>query len=130
MDKIPSTLISDSMAGYLMAEKGIDLVVVGADRVAKNGDTANKIGTYSLSVLAQYHAVPFYVILPFSSIDLSCESGKHIVIEERKKEELTTLEGIQLAPSGLNAWNPAFDVTPAKLISRIFTEKGEYVFNK
>ena len=93
-DQIPATLITDSMVGYLMQVKGIDAVIVGADRVAKNGDTANKIGTYTFSIVANYHKVPFYVVLPFSSIDLNCPSGKNIHVEERNPKEVTFIENI------------------------------------
>jgi len=126
-DKIDVTLITDNMAGYFMALGQIDKVVVGADRIAKNGDTANKIGTYSVAVLAKNHGIPFYVAAPLSTIDFSLKNGSEIPIEERAADEVRTVFGKQLAPKNIKVANPAFDVTPAKLISRIITEKG--VFN-
>ncbi|MCP4808551.1 MAG: S-methyl-5-thioribose-1-phosphate isomerase [Proteobacteria bacterium] len=121
---IPCTLIADSMAGALMAEGRINSVVVGADRVAANGDAANKIGTYTLAVLAKHHGVPFYVAFPRSTLDLRCPNGQHIPIEERSPDELTTLRGVRIAPEGIHVWNPAFDVTPADLITGWITEDG------
>jgi len=123
-DGIPVTLITDSMAAWVMAAKKADMVIVGADRVAANGDVANKIGTYGLAVLADFHKIPFYVAAPLSSIDLSIESGRDIIIEERDPEEVTHLAGQQVAPSGVVVFNPAFDVTPAALITAVITEKG------
>lgn len=123
-EKIPSVLIGDSMAGLAMQSGWIDAVVVGADRVALNGDTANKIGTYSLAVLAAHHAIPFFVAAPWTTIDLQCANGAAIPIEERPEHELTQIQGVDLAPSGIKAWNPSFDRTPARLISAIFTENG------
>ena len=123
-EKIPSTLITDSMAAFLMSQKGIDGVVVGADRVVANGDTANKIGTYQLAIVAQYHGVPFYVAAPSTSIDCSLANGSLIHIEERPKHELTHINGMQIAAEGIDVWNPSFDVTPAKLITGIITEVG------
>ncbi|XP_041005510.1 methylthioribose-1-phosphate isomerase [Juglans microcarpa x Juglans regia] len=126
-DNIPATLIADSAAAALMKDGRVDAVIVGADRVAANGDTANKIGTYSLSLCAMNHHIPFYVAAPLTSIDLSLYSGKEIVIEERSPKELTHSRGglgEQVAASGISVWNPAFDVTPANLISGIITEKG------
>lgn len=126
-DKIPATLVADSAAAALMKEGRVDAVIVGADRVAANGDTANKIGTYSLALCAMYHNIPFYVAAPLTSIDLSLSSGKEIVIEERSPMELTHTRGglgEQVAASGISVWNPAFDVTPANLITGIVTEKG------
>lgn len=126
-DKIPATLIADSAAAALMQAGRVDAVVVGADRVASNGDTANKIGTYSVALCAKFHNVPFYVAAPLTSIDLSLSSGKQIVIEERSPKELLNTRGglgEQVAASGISVWNPAFDVTPANLISGIITEKG------
>lgn len=120
---IPATLITDSCAGHLMAQNKIDLVIVGADRIAGNGDTANKIGTYSLAVLAAYHDIPFYIAAPVSTVDPSTESGNEIVIEERCGSEITHLNNICLAPEGVSAFNPAFDITPAELITAIITEK-------
>lgn len=123
-DGIPTTLIADSSAGYLMARGEIDLVIVGADRVAANGDTANKIGTYPLAVLAKRHALPFYVACPLSSIDLALANGTGIPIEERPPGEVTGYRGLRWAPEGVKACNPAFDVTPAELITAIITERG------
>ncbi|HHU29131.1 MAG: S-methyl-5-thioribose-1-phosphate isomerase [Bacillota bacterium] len=123
-DNIPVTLIADNMAGYLMQQNKIDLVLVGADRIAANGDTANKIGTYSLAVLAKAHGIPFYVAAPLSTFDLSIKNGSQIVIEERPAEELTQLAGKAIAPEGIKCYNPSFDVTPAHLITAIITEKG------
>lgn len=123
-DGIDVTLITDSMAASLMARKGIDLVVVGADRIAANGDTANKIGTYGLAVLADYHGVPFYVAAPRSTIDMRIQSGDEIPIEERDHREITHFRGQRVAPKGVGVWNPAFDVTPAALVAAIITEVG------
>ena len=121
---IPCTLIADSMAGALLATGRISSVIVGADRVAANGDVANKIGTYSLAVLAHHHGVPFYVAFPRSTLDLRCPSGRHIPIEERAPGELTTVRGTRIAPPGVRVWNPAFDVTPAELVSGWIVEDG------
>ncbi|KJS01600.1 MAG: methylthioribose-1-phosphate isomerase [Peptococcaceae bacterium BRH_c4a] len=121
---IPVTLITDNMAGYLMSRGMVDLVVVGSDRIAANGDVANKIGTYGVAVLAREHGIPFFVAAPFSTIDISLQSGSQIPIEERSPEEVTCLGGIRLAPEGVRVWNPAFDVTPARLVSAIITERG------
>lgn len=123
-DQIPVTLIADNMAGYLMQQGKIDLVIVGADRVAANGDTANKIGTYSLAVLAQAHNIPFYVAAPTSTIDLKVSTGQDIPIEQRSPQEMREVFGVQIAPDGVEVYNPAFDVTPAKFITGIITEKG------
>ncbi|KAJ7956000.1 Methylthioribose-1-phosphate isomerase [Quillaja saponaria] len=126
-DDIPATLIADSAAAALMKAGRVDAVVVGADRVASNGDTANKIGTYSVALCARHHNVPFYVAAPLTSIDLSLSSGQEIIIEERSPKELLHSRGglgEQVAASGISVWNPAFDVTPASLISGIITEKG------
>ncbi|MFZ3373803.1 MAG: S-methyl-5-thioribose-1-phosphate isomerase, partial [Desulfitobacteriaceae bacterium] len=123
-DGIPVTLIADNMAGCLMQQDKIDLVIVGADRVAANGDTANKIGTYSLGVLANAHGIPFYVAAPTSTIDLKVRSGLEIPIEERPAKEMRELFGVQTAPTEVDVYNPAFDVTPAKYITGIITEKG------
>jgi methylthioribose-1-phosphate isomerase len=125
-DGIPVTLITDNMAAWVMAAKKADLVIVGADRVAANGDVANKIGTYGLAVLAKFHKIPFYVAAPLSSIDLSIASGQDIVIEERAPEEVTHVAGQQVAPTGVTVFNPAFDVTPAALITAVITEKGVF----
>lgn len=123
-ENIPVTLITDSMAGYLMARGMVDLVIVGADRIAANGDVANKIGTYSLAVLAGEHGVPFYVAAPFSTVDLNLPTGADIPIEERNHSEVTHLAGQAVAPGGVNVWNPAFDVTPNRLITAIITDRG------
>ena len=123
-EKIPVTLITDSMAGYFMSRGKVNYVIVGADRIAANGDTANKIGTYTLAVLAKENGVPFYVAAPTSTIDLSLKSGAEIPIEERNPEEVTSIKGVRLAPKGVAAANPAFDVTPHQYITAIITEKG------
>jgi methylthioribose-1-phosphate isomerase len=126
-DKVPATLIADSAAAALMKSGCIQAVIVGADRIAANGDTANKIGTYNLAISAKHHGVQFYVAAPITSIDLSLPSGEQIVIEERSPNELLNSEGglgKQVAASGISVWNPAFDVTPANLITAIITEKG------
>jgi methylthioribose-1-phosphate isomerase len=121
---IPMTLITDSMAGYFMKRGEIDCVIVGADRIAANGYTANKIGTYALAVLANAHGIPFYVAAPTSTIDLSLTSGYQIPIEERNPEEVTHIRGIPIAPKDVTAANPAFDITPSGYITAIITEKG------
>ena len=121
---IPATLITDSMAGYFMGRGQVDLVVVGADRIARNGDVANKIGTYSLSLLARAHGIPFYVAAPISTLDLSLTDGSQIPIEERAIEEVTCIGGRRLAPAGIRVANPAFDVTPASCVDAIITERG------
>jgi len=121
---IPVTLITDSMAGYFMQQKKVDCVIVGADRIASNGDAANKIGTYTLAVLAKENDIPFYIAAPTSTIDLSLSSGDQIPIEERSPEELTHIKGVPIAPEGTRAANPAFDVTPHSYITAIITEKG------
>jgi len=121
---IPSKLIADSVAATLMRDGKVDLVVVGADRIAANGDTANKIGTFMLSVVAQRYRVPFYVVAPVSTIDFECPSGKEIQIEERSSREVTHIEGVQVAPDNVEVYNPAFDVTPAENITAIVTEQG------
>lgn len=123
-DKLPGTLITDSMASALMAVKGVDCVVVGADRVTANGDTANKIGTYQLAIAARYHNIPFFAAVPSTTLDLTKSAGIEIHIEERPGEEMTTIFNQKLAPDGINVWNPAFDVTPCSLISGIITELG------
>jgi methylthioribose-1-phosphate isomerase len=123
-DGIPCTLITDSMAGYFMKAGRIQAVVVGADRIAGNGDTANKIGTYSAAVLAREHGIPFYVAAPLSTVDMTMLSGDEIPIEERDRREVTELAGKALAPEGIGVANPAFDVTPARLITAIITERG------
>jgi methylthioribose-1-phosphate isomerase len=123
-EKIPYTLITDNMAGFLMRQGRIDKIIVGADRIAANGDTANKIGTYSLAVLARAHRIPFYVAAPLSTIDVSLKTGDAIPIEERKSEEVTRFKGVPCAPNGTIVYNPAFDVTPSRLIKGIITEMG------
>ena len=123
-DAIPFELITDSMAANYMKCKGVDAVLAGADRVAANGDAANKIGTYSLAVLAHAHGIPFYIAAPLSTIDLTVATGKDIPIEERAPEEVTTIDSRRIAPDGTNVWNPAFDVVPADLITGLITEKG------
>jgi len=124
-DGIPVTLITDNMAGALMQQQGIQCCVVGADRIAANGDVANKIGTYSVAVLAKAHGIPFYVAAPVSTIDLETPDGEKIPIEERNASEVTQLHWSRvIAPPGISVWNPAFDVTPAKLITGIITERG------
>jgi methylthioribose-1-phosphate isomerase len=123
-DGIQTTVIADNMAGSLMRQGKVDLVVVGADRIAANGDTANKIGTYSVAVLAREHGIPFYVAAPLSTIDLGTPDGEHIPIEERNAREVTHTGGSQVVPDGALVWNPAFDVTPHPLIAGIITERG------
>jgi len=126
-DQIPVTLITDSMAGTLMRQGEIHLCVVGADRIAANGDVANKIGTYSVAVLAKAHGIPFYVAAPYSTIDLKMKSGAEIPIEQRNPLEVTTVHGSHpVAPAGVAVYNPAFDVTPAELITGIITERGVF----
>ncbi len=122
--EIPATLICDNMAGLVMKEGKVQAVVVGADRITANGDTANKIGTYSVAILAQAHGIPFYVAAPISTFDLKLASGELIPIEERGAAEITHGFGKQTAPAGMPVYNPAFDVTPARLITAIITERG------
>jgi len=121
---VPFTLITDSMAGYFMQKGEVSCVIVGADRIARNGDTANKIGTYSLSVLASENKVPFYVAAPTTTVDLSLDSGDKIPIEQRSPVEVTHIQGVSIAPEGVQAANPAFDVTPHHYITAIITERG------
>lgn len=123
-DGIPNTVICDNMAGYLMKLGKIDCVIVGADRIALNGDTANKIGTYSLSVLAKHHGIPFYISAPISTIDFNIKSGSEIPIEERSEDEIRFFNGKKIVPDESKVFNPAFDVTPAENITAIITEKG------
>ena len=123
-DGIDTTVITDNMAGSLMRQGGVNFVVVGADRIAANGDTANKIGTYSVAVLAREHGIPFYVAAPLSTVDLNTPDGSKIPIEERNPREVTHVRGTQLAPAGARVWNPAFDVTPHAFIAGIITERG------
>jgi methylthioribose-1-phosphate isomerase len=121
---VPGTLITDSMAGYFMKLGRVDCVITGADRIAANGDTANKVGTYTLAVLAKENGIPFYIASPTSTIDISLATGDDIPIEERRPGEVTHLQGVPVAPEGFPAANPAFDVTPHRYISAIITDKG------
>jgi methylthioribose-1-phosphate isomerase len=121
---IPFTLITDNMAGYFMSRGEVDCVVVGADRIAANGYTANKIGTYSIAVLANAHGIPFYVAAPTSTIDLSLTSGYQIPIEQRNPKEVTHIQGVAIAPAGTPVQNPAFDIIPARYITALITERG------
>ena len=123
-EKIPFTLITDNMAGFLMYQKKINVIIVGADRIARNGDVVNKIGTYSLSVLARENKIPFYVAAPISTIDMSLKSGEEIPIEVRDPKEVTHILGKQIAPTGTKVFNPAFDLTPNGYVEAIITEKG------
>ncbi len=123
-ENIPVTLITDSMAGYFMSRGEVNCVIVGADRIAANGDTANKIGTYTLAVLAMENGIPFYVAAPTTTVDLTLASGDEIPIEQRSQEEITHIQGVSIAPDGTGAQNPAFDVTPHHYITAIITEKG------
>jgi methylthioribose-1-phosphate isomerase len=123
-DGIDTTIITDNMSAALMGQGKVDLVVVGADRIAANGDTANKIGTYGVAVLAREHNIPFYVAAPLSTIDLRTPDGDHIPIEERNAREVTHVGSSQIAPAGAKIWNPAFDVTPHRFIAGIITERG------
>lgn len=123
-DNIPVTLITDNMSGYMMKKGRVQAVVVGSDRIAANGDVANKIGTYMVAVLAKEHNIPFYVAAPLSTVDLNCPTGEEIPIEERDSREVTHIRDIQLAPEGIEIGNPAFDVTPNHLVTAIITEKG------
>ena len=123
-DGIPVTLVTDGMVGSLLAGARMDAVVVGADRIAANGDAANKIGTYQAAVLAKEHGVPFVVAAPFSSVDLETPTGAEIPIEQRDPEEIVKIAGTRIAPEGVRVWNPAFDVTPARYITAIVTERG------
>ncbi len=123
-ENIPVTVITDNMAGHVMSRIGVNAVIVGADRIAANGDTANKIGTYSVAVLAKEHGVPLYVAAPTSTIDMKLKSGSEIPIEERSPEEVACVRGVRTVPKGVKVFNPAFDVTPARYIKAIITEKG------
>jgi methylthioribose-1-phosphate isomerase len=123
-ERIPCTLVTDNMAGHLMSRGDVDLVIVGADRIAANGDVANKIGTYTLAVLARRHGLPFYVAAPLSTFDAKCADGARIPIEERPPEEVTGYRGMRWAPEGVTVRNPAFDVTPGELITAIICQKG------
>jgi methylthioribose-1-phosphate isomerase len=122
--KIPTTVLTDNMAGWLMQTGKISLVLVGADRIARNGDTANKVGTYGLAILSRWHDIPFYVAAPTSTLDISLTCGKDIPIEERPPAEVTHFRGKRITPQGVKVFNPAFDVTPHSLIHGIITEKG------
>ena len=123
-DKIPCTLITDNMAGFLMQKEKIHAVIVGADRITANGDFANKIGTYMLAVMAKTHQIPFYVAAPYSSVDLTLFGGDKIPIEERSSKEVTHIQNCLVAPIGINVWNPAFDVTPYEYVTAFITERG------
>ncbi|MFD2168620.1 S-methyl-5-thioribose-1-phosphate isomerase [Tumebacillus lipolyticus] len=123
-DNIPVTVVTDSMAGYLMQQGMVDLVIVGADRITANGDAANKIGTYSLAVLAKHHGIPFYVAAPMSTVDYELETGASIEIEQRSADEVVFIGGKRMAPEGVPALHPAFDVTPHELITAIITDRG------
>jgi methylthioribose-1-phosphate isomerase len=123
-DGIPFVLITDNMAGHYMRQKGADLVITGADRIASNGDTANKIGTYSLAILAKEHNIPFYIAAPISTIDMSLKVGDDIPIEERSPDEITHIGRENIAPTSVKVWNPAFDMVSSKYIAGIITEKG------
>ncbi|HTC46632.1 MAG TPA: S-methyl-5-thioribose-1-phosphate isomerase [Candidatus Aquilonibacter sp.] len=123
-DNIPTTVISDNMAGAMMRQGKIGAIVVGADRIAANGDVANKIGTYTVAVLAKEHGIPFYVAAPISTVDLACADGNEIPIEQRNAREVTHIAGKQMVPDGVQIENPAFDVTPAKYVTAIITERG------
>ena len=123
-DNIPVTLITDNMSGHLMKKGRVQAVVVGSDRIAANGDVANKIGTYMVAVLARQHGIPFYVAAPLSTVDMNCPTGEEIPIEERNIREITHIQDIQLAPEGIDVNNYAFDVTPNEFVDAIITEKG------
>ncbi len=123
-DNIPVTVIADSMCGHFMHKKRVDLAVVGADRIAANGDVANKIGTYMVAVLARENNIPFYVAAPISTLDLSVASGDDIPIEERAGDEALVINGKRIAPEGVEAAHPAFDITPHRLVTAIITDKG------
>jgi len=123
-DNIPVKLITDNMSGFFMKNKHVDAVIVGADRIAGNGDVANKIGTYMVAVLAQKHRIPFYVAAPISTLDLSLSTGEEIPIEQRSEDEVTSLNNKRIAPEGAVAAHPAFDITPNDLVTAIITDKG------
>ena len=123
-DGIPTTVISDNMAGAMMKQGKIGAIIVGADRIAANGDVANKIGTYTVAILAKEHGIPFYVAAPISTVDFACPDGSKIPIEQRNRKEVTHIAGKQMVPNGVEVENPAFDVTPAKYVAAIITEKG------
>jgi methylthioribose-1-phosphate isomerase len=121
---LPVTVIADTAVGALMAEGRVNCVVVGADRIAANGDVANKIGTYQVAILAAHHGIPFYVAAPLSTVDFACGEGGQIPIEERDPEEVAVIDGIRIVPLGVPCLNPAFDVTPGRLVTAIITERG------
>jgi methylthioribose-1-phosphate isomerase len=121
---IPVTLICDNMAAWLLSQRCVQAIFVGADRVAANGDIANKIGTYNLALIAYHQRIPFYVAAPLSSFDITCPSGRAIPIEQRQAHEVTHIQSIRIAPRGISVYNPAFDITPHELIRAIITEKG------
>ena len=123
-DGIPTTVISDNMAGAMMKQGKIGAIIVGADRIAANGDVANKIGTYTVAILAKEHGIPFYVAAPISTVDFACPDGSQIPIEQRNRNEVTHIAGKQMVPNGVEVENPAFDVTPAKYVAAIITENG------
>jgi methylthioribose-1-phosphate isomerase len=123
-EKIPATVITDNMAAWVMKKNGVNLVIVGADRIARNGDTANKIGTYGVAILSKWHGIPFYVAAPTSTVDLGLVNGLGIPIEEREPSEVTHLHGRRITPEGIKVYNPAFDVTPQYFIKAFITEKG------
>lgn len=123
-ESIPYEILTDNMAGHIIKTEKVSAIIVGADRIAANGDTANKIGTYALAILAKFHGVPFYVAAPFSTVDMKTPTGARIPIEERSSEEVVKFRGLSMAPKGARARHPAFDVTPAKLITAIITERG------
>lgn len=123
-ENIPATLITDNMAGWIMSQGKVDCVLVGADRIAANGDVANKVGTYSLAVLAREHHIPFYVAAPLSTLDLQTVCGGEITIEERSPEEVSSFHGHRTAPTGIGIYNPAFDITPERFVTAIITERG------
>jgi methylthioribose-1-phosphate isomerase len=123
-DNIPTTVLCDNMSAHLMKQGRIQAVIVGADRIAANGDTANKIGTYGVSILAKEHGIPFYVAAPWSTIDVNTAHGDLIPIEQRNPREVTHSNGVQMTPDGVGVENPAFDVTPAKYVTAIITERG------
>ena len=123
-DGMPATLLTDNMAAHLMKLGKVQAAVVGADRIARNGDSANKIGSYGVAILCKYHDIPFYIAAPTTTVDLACASGEQIPIEERSASEVTHLRGVQIAPAGVGVFNPAFDVVPAALIAGIITEHG------
>jgi methylthioribose-1-phosphate isomerase len=123
-DDIPTTVISDNMAGVMMKQGKIGAIVVGADRIAANGDVANKVGTYTVAILAKEHGIPFYVAAPISTIDMATPDGSGIPIEQRNTKEVSHIAGKQMVPDGVQIENPAFDVTPARYVTAIITERG------